>query len=120
MALTLDLSLAGLGFHNLSLSVPPEFPLPSEQVTAPEAREPESVQLWGPRVAEARAHHWEQPVYRTTIERPPPDADPGASPHAHGPQHAWRQRTGTAISARFCVPQRASAPAVQDPGPTRQ
>jgi hypothetical protein len=59
MALTLDLSLAGLGFHNLSLSVPPNFPLPSEQMAAPEAQQQEPAQLWDPRVEEERADLWE-------------------------------------------------------------
>ena len=48
MALTLDLSLDGLGFHNLSLSVPPHLPLPSDQVTAPEVQQQQSAQLWEP------------------------------------------------------------------------
>ena len=61
MALTLDLSLAGLGFHNMSLSVPPNFPLPSEQVTAPEAQQlpVESLRLREPLVAEEGADVWD-------------------------------------------------------------
>ncbi len=58
MALTLDLSLDGLGLHNLSISVPPHFPLSSNQAPAPEIRQ-ESVQLWEPPVAAERADPWE-------------------------------------------------------------
>jgi hypothetical protein len=58
MALTLDLSLDGLGMHNLSLSVPPHFPMSSGQVTAPDVRR-ESAQLSEPPVVEERADLWE-------------------------------------------------------------
>ncbi|KAI9441052.1 hypothetical protein BJY52DRAFT_1320951 [Lactarius psammicola] len=59
MALTLDLSLDGLGLHNLSLSVPPHFPLSSNQAPAPEVRQ-ESPRLWEPPVAaETVRDHWE-------------------------------------------------------------
>ncbi|KAF8267487.1 hypothetical protein EI94DRAFT_1730452 [Lactarius quietus] len=59
MALTLDLSLDGLGFQNLSLSVPPNFPLSTDQITALEVREQESAQLWERPVAVERADLWE-------------------------------------------------------------
>ena len=59
MALTLDLSLAGLGFHNMSLSVPPNFPLPSKQLTAPDAQPLVSLQPREPLVAEESAEIWE-------------------------------------------------------------
>ena len=59
MALTLDLSLDGLGFHSLSLSVPPQFPLPSDQITAPEVQQQQSAQLWAPPVVVDRADRWE-------------------------------------------------------------
>jgi hypothetical protein len=74
------------------------------------------------RVVAVRRLSREQPIYRTAIERPPADADPRASPHAHGTQHARhrRQRAGPPISARFRISQRASAPAIQGPGPARQ
>ena len=56
MALTLDLSLDGLGLQNLSLTVPPHFS--SNQATAPDLRQ-ESAQLWEPLVLEERADRWE-------------------------------------------------------------
>ena len=58
MALTLDLSLDGLGMHNLSVSVPPHFPLSSGHVAAPEVQRG-STQLSEPPVAEERVDQWE-------------------------------------------------------------
>lgn len=55
MALTLDLSLDGLGLHNLSLSVPSHFSMSSNQVTATDIRQ----ESWGLPVAAERADHWE-------------------------------------------------------------
>ncbi|KAI9441811.1 hypothetical protein H4582DRAFT_1413981 [Lactarius indigo] len=57
MALTLDLSLEGLGMHNLSLSVPPRIPS-SNRAPTPEVRQ-ESTRLWEPPVAMERADYWE-------------------------------------------------------------
>ncbi|KAH8984183.1 hypothetical protein EDB86DRAFT_3084735 [Lactarius hatsudake] len=57
MALTLDLTLDGLGMHNLSLSVPPRVPS-SNQAPTPEVRQ-ESARLWEQPVAVERAYHWE-------------------------------------------------------------
>ncbi|KAH9174396.1 hypothetical protein EDB89DRAFT_569248 [Lactarius sanguifluus] len=57
MALTLDLTLDGLGMHNLSLSVPPRVPS-SNQVPTPEVRQ-ESPRLWEQPMAVERAYHWE-------------------------------------------------------------
>ncbi|KAH8994613.1 hypothetical protein EDB92DRAFT_2102576 [Lactarius akahatsu] len=56
MALTLDLTLDGLGMHNLSLSVPPR--VPSNQAPTPEVRQA-SPRLWEQPVAVERADHWE-------------------------------------------------------------
>ncbi|KAH9058241.1 hypothetical protein EDB87DRAFT_1627311 [Lactarius vividus] len=58
MALTLDLSLEGLGMHNLSLSVPPNFPLSSDQAPTPEVRQ-EPTRLRESPVAVERVDHWE-------------------------------------------------------------
>lgn len=57
MALTLDLSLDGLGVHNLSLSVPPHFPV-ADQATAPEVWQG-SPQPWEPLVAQERVDLWD-------------------------------------------------------------